>query len=51
VFDLRGYTFLIDKSLLQTASPIQIDGTPYGFRVNSQLSASGGGCSSCTDCG
>ena len=51
VFEVKGYTFVVDKSLLQTASPIEVDGSPYGFRVNSNLSASGDGCSSCSSCG
>jgi hypothetical protein len=52
VFSVNGYTFLVDKSLLQTAAPIEIDGTPYGFKIGSQLSANAGGsgCSSCTSC-
>jgi hypothetical protein len=53
VFQVDGYTFLVEKSLNQTAAPIQIDGNQFGFRVNSNLNLSQGadsGCSSCTSC-
>jgi len=52
VYQVEGYTFLVEKSLNQTAAPIEIDGNQFGFRVNSQLNLSqeGGGCSSCTSC-
>ena len=53
VFKVDGYTFLVEKSLNQTAAPIQIDGNQFGFKVNSQLNTSQGadsGCSSCSTC-
>jgi hypothetical protein len=52
LFEIKGYTFLVDKSLIQTAAPIVVDGTPYGFKVTSQLSANAGSsCSACSSCG
>ena len=50
VFEIQGYKFVIDKSLLQTAAPIEIDASPYGFKLSSKLKGSGGDCSSCTSC-
>lgn len=51
VFEDSGYTFLVDKSLMQTASPITIDASQYGFKVDSSLKMdAGGGCGSCTSC-
>lgn len=51
VYDVKGYTFLVDKSLMQTAAPITVDGSQFGFKISSQLNASeAGGCSSCTSC-
>jgi len=51
VFDEKGYTFIVDKSLMQTAGPITVDGNQFGFRVNSNLQQnSGNGCNSCTSC-
>jgi Fe-S cluster assembly iron-binding protein IscA len=52
VFDLRGYTFLVDKSLLEVASPIEVDGSTNGFNISSKLSTQpgAGGCGSCSCC-
>ncbi len=51
VYDLKGYTFLVDKSLIQTVAPIVVDGSQFGFKISSKLnSEAGGGCSSCTTC-
>ncbi len=50
-FNLKGYTFLVDKSLLEVASPIEVDGSTYGFNISSQLSTqASGGCGSCSCC-
>ncbi len=51
VQQVQNYTFLVDKSLMQTAAPIVIDASPYGFKITSKLSTEGGGCSSCSSCG
>ena len=51
MFDAKGYTFLVDKSLAQTAGPITVDGSPYGFKISSNMKMeNSGGCSSCTSC-
>ena len=46
VFDLNGYTFVVDKELAAMASPIDIDMTDYGFTVKSSLQLGGGSCGS-----
>lgn len=54
VHEVKGYTFLVEKSLMETASPITIDFNGYmGFSISSsmQMSDTGGGCSSCSSCG
>ena len=51
ILEVQGYTFLVDKSLMQTAAPIKIDGSPCGFKVTSSLNTEDGGCSSCSCCG
>ena len=48
VHEVQGYTFLVDKSLMQTAAPIMIDGSPYGFKITSSLSTEDRGCLSCS---
>jgi len=51
VFVFDNYTFLIDKNLLQSVAPVEIDGTPWGFKITSSLSSSNEGCASCSSCG
>ena len=51
VFDLNGYTFVVDKELMAEASPITVDMTDYGFAVGSSLQLGGGSCGSGGGCG
>ncbi|WP_459875129.1 hypothetical protein [Desulfothermus naphthae] len=52
MFVFEPYTFIIDKGLLQSVAPIEIDGSPWGFRVLSKLSSQqNSGCASCSSCG
>ncbi len=54
VFEVKDYTFLVEKTLLEQAGTIIIDFNEYmGFKISSdiQVSNSGGGCSSCSSCG
>ena len=44
VFDLDGYTFVVEKELSTLASPITVDMTEYGFAVTSSLQLEGGSC-------
>jgi len=44
VFDLNGYTVVVEKELLALASPITVDMTDYGFAVSSSLQLGGGSC-------
>ncbi|EPR42462.1 HesB/YadR/YfhF-family protein [Desulfovibrio sp. X2] len=48
-FVVDGYTFAVDKELLEQAKPIAIDMGPMGFSISSSLvfERSGCGCSSC----
>lgn len=49
-YDINGFQFLVDKSLMDTVAPIQIDHTEAGFKINSSLKVDPGGCGSCTSC-
>lgn|GEM_PF-805611 len=54
VHEVEGYTFLVEKSLMDEAKSISVEFHPHmGFNVNSALKMqnAGGGCSSCTSCG
>ncbi|MGE4537224.1 MAG: IscA/HesB family protein [Desulfovibrio sp.] len=46
VFDLNGYTFVVEKELMALAAPITVDMTDYGFAVSSSLQLGGGSCGS-----
>lgn len=50
VYDLNGYTFVVEKDLALLAGPIAVDMTDYGFTVTSDLKLEGGSCSS-SSCG
>ncbi len=54
VFEVKDYTFLVEKTLLEQAGTITIDFNGYtGFSLASNIQASdtGGSCSSCSSCG
>lgn len=52
VFDVDGFTFLVEESLFDSAAPITVDLNEMGFIVRSKLPMdASGGCSSCTSCG
>ena len=51
VFDVDGFTFLIEQSLFDSAAPITVDLNEMGFVVRSKLPMSSEGCSSCSSCG
>lgn len=44
VYDLNGYTFVVEKQLDALASPITVDLTDYGFTVSSNLQLESGSC-------
>ena len=49
VFDVEGYSFLVDKELMAKAEQMTVDLTYMGFQVTSNLELGGGGCgSSCS---
>ena len=43
VFDIEGYSFVVDKELLTQAKPLTVDFACSGFSVDSSLKLSGGG--------
>ena len=52
VINSNGYTFIMEKSLTQTAGQVEIDGGQFGFQITSNLNAGANdqGCSSCSSC-
>ena len=51
-FEIAGVQYLVDKTLLEQAQPIEIDFSDQGFKVNSSLELGGGcgGCGSSSQC-
>jgi len=51
VYEVKGFQFLVDKSLMETAAPIEVDLNESGFIIKSSLKLDPtGGCGSCTSC-
>jgi iron-sulfur cluster assembly protein len=48
---INGFTFVVDKALLQQAQPIQVDFKQYGFKIDCSLDFGGGCGSSCSSKG
>lgn len=44
-FEAGAFSFIIDRALLDLTGKVEIDMTPYGFRVESENPVGGGGCS------
>ena len=47
VFTHEGIDFIMENPLLEQAKPVNIDYSGIGFRLDSSLELSDGGCSSC----
>jgi Fe-S cluster assembly iron-binding protein IscA len=45
-FEIGGFVYLVEKALMEQASPIKVDFTGMGFTLTSSLKL-GGGCSGC----
>lgn len=48
VFQVDGYSIVVDKELLEKAKPLTIDFACAGFSVDSSLELGGGGCGGCS---
>jgi hypothetical protein len=53
VYEVKGFTFAVNKELMERAESIRIDLSYMGFQVESgqPLGSGGGSCSSCSSCG
>jgi iron-sulfur cluster assembly protein len=47
VFTHGGIDYIMERQLLEKASPVEVDYAGMGFRLDSSLELGGGGCSSC----
>ena len=47
-YEVGGYTYLVDKVLLEKAAPVKIDFTGFGFKIDCSMEFSRqAGCSGC----
>ncbi len=46
-FDVEGFTYVVNESLLEKASPIKVDFINYGFRLDCAIDFGDGGCGGC----
>ena len=49
VFDIEGFTYLVDKEFLEKATPVKVDFIDYGFKLTSSIKFESA-CGSCS-CG
>jgi len=50
VFEVEGYSIVVDKELLEKAKPLSIDFACSGFSIDSSLELGGGGCGGGCSC-
>jgi iron-sulfur cluster assembly protein len=45
IFEIDGFTYLIDKHLLASAQPVLVDFSAFGFRITGRIASRKGPCS------
>ena len=52
VYDIDGFTYVVDKDFIKVAQPVKVDFMDYGFKLTSsiKLDSACGGCGSNTSC-
>jgi len=51
VFEVDGFKFVAEKEFLKQATPVKIDYTATGFKVDSNVNFGPSGCGSCSSGG
>ncbi len=53
VFDIEGFQYIVDKDFMQKATPITVDFSDIGFRLDCAIDFGSGcsGCGSTSTCG
>jgi iron-sulfur cluster assembly protein len=52
VYEVEGFTYVVDKNFMEKVQPIKVDFHQYGFKVDCAIDFSAaGGCSSCSTAG
>jgi len=47
VFDIDGFTYVVDKEFIKTAQPVKVDFIDYGFKLTSSIKFNSA-CDSCS---
>ena len=47
VYDIDGFTYVVDKEFIKVAQPVKVDFIDYGFRLTSSIKFD----SACSGCG
>ena len=47
VYEVEGFTYLIDKEFMEKAKPIKVDFIEVGFKLTSAIDFGAGGCGGC----
>ena len=51
VYEVDGFTYLIDKEFMDKAKPIKVDFMEVGFKLTSAIEFGPGGCGGCSTSG
>ncbi len=47
VYEIEGFSYTVNKDLLEKATPIKVDFTNYGFRLDCAIDFGSGSCGGC----
>ncbi len=47
VYEVEGFSYIVNKNLLEKATPIKVDFSNYGFRLDCAIDFGSGGCGGC----
>jgi len=51
VFDIDGFTYIVDKAFIEKVQPVKVDYAGYGFKVSAAVEFGSGECSACSTSG
>jgi len=50
-YEIEGFSYIVNKDLLEKATPIKVDFSNYGFRLDCAIDFGAGGCGGCGSTG
>jgi len=51
IYDIDGFTYIIDKEFLDKIKPVKVDFQGYGFKLTANIDFGAGKESGCSGCG